>query len=543
MDRIELAQLARTGPNVVSAIRYQSGGVDFLGTRQLNLNFMQDVLPTVNNIVRWVRPYTVLAWAWWRAHELAKQAGLSVAPSDKMVRFVERVEVLFTWSHNLAGNARGLPGNTAKPPIGNGSVPLDLKSWKRPPGTATLMAPLQYGPSLKYPHGFRYIEPVAEDSRIFMVLEQALPAVHALDKRIATSSSAHLLSTLDPVTASEDEARALYDAWRVDQCEPIEATVFRERFSEEHWRAIPQNEGDSKWRRGRTVGYLVDLLRQSSHPMSVPNLRASLASWRLPDGQRWLANPLLEPAAVRFSLLQARQAQRQALELLLGWLEYELLRGGSRDLAALSQVAAQTVRHSNGPIAEASSFAAAGRILSGLADSHGGFPWGIETGEISLTGLSEIASEQARAKQFDLYPVTAIQLLTLAALLTRAHASSDAAQQYLEEGRGRVPLTTLLEILGREEPLEQSLHWIFADMVVSQHLVTAVTRNTDETQRLRLSLEEEGLSCITGRPLRPLPTPDRLENFLHLLADAMVCRRISDGKIDRFTVGDAAGSF
>jgi hypothetical protein len=124
---VTLQELVRRGPYLVEGLPHRPGGVDFLGLREVNLNLMQRLLPTVNNVVSHVRIYTVLAWAWWRAGELARQRGTDPAP-EQIVRFVERVEILFTWSHKLAGHAAGLPGNTAKPPKSSGPVPLDITS-------------------------------------------------------------------------------------------------------------------------------------------------------------------------------------------------------------------------------------------------------------------------------------------------------------------------------------------------------------------------------------------------------------------------------
>ena len=87
----------------------------------------------------------------------------------------------------------------------------------------------------------------------------------------------------------------------------------------------------------------------------------------------------------------------------------------------------------------------------------------------------------------------------LAGLLTEAVADEDGATRYIDSGRGRVPLGALLLFLEVEKPLEGGLRDILGRNIIAQHFATAVARNVDETQRLRLSLEEEGLDFIARR--------------------------------------------
>jgi hypothetical protein len=63
-------------------------------------------------------------------------------------------------------------------------------------------------------------------------------------------------------------------------------------------------------------------------------------------------------------------------------------------------------------------------------------------------------------------------------------------------------------------------------MVIGQQMSWAVARNTDDTQRLRISLEEAGLVPLSAKPLIPAPTPDRLGNLFELLTEADVWQAI-----------------
>ena len=126
----------------------------------------------------------------------------------------------------------------------------------------------------------------------------------------------------------------------------------------------------------------------------------------------------------------------------------------------------------------------------------------------------------------------ATHLLVLSGLLAATLESDESLSRQFESSPGRVPLKTTLTLIADEGPLEDTYYRILAEMVIGQHMAWAVARNTDETQRLRISLEEEGLVPLGGKPLEPAPTADRLENLLPLLAEARRCHQLkADGSI------------
>ena len=94
--------MTNQGPYIVSEPPLISGGVDFLGLRQTNLDLMAEAIPGVNNVTRYVRPFSLMAWITWKYRDLV--AGIPRAAHDKMFPgFRERAETLFTWSHWING--------------------------------------------------------------------------------------------------------------------------------------------------------------------------------------------------------------------------------------------------------------------------------------------------------------------------------------------------------------------------------------------------------------------------------------------------------
>ena len=68
--------------------------------------------------------------------------------------------------------------------------------------------------------------------------------------------------------------------------------------------------------------------------------------------------------------------------------------------------------------------------------------------------------------------------------------------------------------------MEEVLRHFFEMLILSQHFMVAARRFDGRTQRLRISIEEDGLEFIAdGSPVIPSLTPDRLNTALGLMAD------------------------
>src|SRR5215213_969670 len=152
-------------------------------------------------------------------------------------------------------------------------------------------------------------------------LKTVLTAVRHLDGKITKADRSSLLATLKDVRASADDVKPLYDAWRFDECDKAEREVFLDHFSDLSWRTSTANENDARWRRSRTIAFFLDVLKQAPDPLSIAEFRLVATSRRFSNAKRWMPTSDLLPAATTFLLLQARQGQRQALEILFSWVE------------------------------------------------------------------------------------------------------------------------------------------------------------------------------------------------------------------------------
>ena len=78
-------------------------------------------------------------------------------------------------------------------------------------------------------------------------------------------------------------------------------------------------------------------------------------------------------------------------------------------------------------------------------------------------------------------------------------------------------------------PLKQTIQFTLESMVLSQHFATAVNRFDGQNQRLRLSIEEDGLVFLAGKKAwEPTVTEDRLPTILALASDCGLIHRTAN---------------
>lgn len=90
-------------PVFVPRYRPDHGGNDFLGLRAVNTTLMGQCLPGINNVSQYLRPFSLIAWIFWKFYQLASAAHLKSPTNEQQRIWQEKVELLFTWSHVLNG--------------------------------------------------------------------------------------------------------------------------------------------------------------------------------------------------------------------------------------------------------------------------------------------------------------------------------------------------------------------------------------------------------------------------------------------------------
>jgi hypothetical protein len=498
------------GPIFVTPYRPDRGGVDFLGLRQVNIDMMAGVLPGINNVTWWIRPFSVVSWIYWKFYELAGKQNISEPSGEQLRVWKEKVETLFTWSHKLEG-LQGLPGISFSPP-GNGAVPLEFQSWGRNAFNTSLMAAIQYGPAAKTLDGLGFLEP--ESGPFFRACAEGRELAAALDLNLMTADATHLLSSL----ATPEVAHDLYPSWAVSSPTLRERAAFRRAF----FNAGEVGKDSAIGRRSSTVLLIQEFVESAAAPVSQAQIREGLFHGRVSGSTVSWKNPNLATGRARWQVLQIRQLQRIGIEALLSWFEFRLQVHLDKDTDGIARQAEIELSSASDIFPTHQTIGACLESFSEEANDLDDFLrlagssdlWNPPAMVQALRNIVESHSAQMIARSLRaLFVCGRFTDLTIKSLPIKAELHLGGAERislaYLRDTLNRCSSMTLLAFLRH----------VFENLVLSQHFSVAARRFDGATQRLRISIEEEGLAFLADSPLIPSVTPDRLATALSLMAD------------------------
>lgn len=482
---------AWAGPRVVAKPPLKPGGVDPLGLRQVNFDLMDRCIPGLNNTATRLRPYALLAWAWWKAAELARAEGSELVDPDRLKAYVDRVEVLFTVGHLLHGDFAGLLGSdTLRAEVANASE-YDFASakWRdfrrRRALNTSLMAPVSYGPSAKEGAGLGYLS--ARSDGTFAPTAEVMPAVIALDGLLADILEDDCLAALECGTIDVQRMRDLHQYWSMDDLTEEERQVGSSR--------LVRTQGDSG--RAGTLRLVQEILKSIGKPLRIDEIRWHMALWNTDT----VASDTEPDAASVWRAIQAQQLHRLSLEALLVWL-LDTTKSRPHQLRELAAMLAETASMDGG--------ATFGDWLSDAERNDEG------------VGDPVVALEQIEAVRQRERPDLALDGLRIALAI----CGEVAGDRRLYDGAAdRLPLRRALQRARRiaDLPLVDGFEILLSEWVIGQHLYWAVGRSGDDTQRLRLMLDEGGWLAFSSYA-NANPTPDRLATLLSLGVDAGIVR-------------------
>ncbi len=528
------------GPWFPRDVGFKGTGVDFLGLRAVNMRLIDACLPGISNVTYSIRPYSVATWMWWKARELLNDGDAEGRMSAELRAFAERVETLFAWGHRVRGYP-GAPGSRSGPPQG-GAVSLTFASWKRSAANTSIMAAVRYGPSVKNTNGLGFLQ--AWKAGTFAVTEAGNALAAALDAELKPLGAYHrLLNGLKPVRGREADALELVDAWRVEEASEGEVAAFRAAFHAPAEIAGTERRG----RRSGTLELVLHVLHCSPAPMAIDELRRALADRRLPDGSLFDVPEELAMVRERWLVMQVRQLQRLTLEALLTWSEEMMLRRGRRSLetmrtslreAITSSTAAPPeapwrdvlkaalAAHDGGEAApETALFEVWDRLAAALAGGDGDGIIGAALAacacvQSAVDGLLERAAERDGRR--------------LDERIGEGAAAEDEIRAACQLGEAeRLSLAHFRDWVAErmDAPAATAAIELLETHVLSRHLAVGVGRFDGERQRLRFTLEEEGLAPLIGAPLVPSVTEDRLAALLSLMVECGYLRRHRDNRL------------
>jgi hypothetical protein len=513
------------GPFFVEPHTTESEGVDYLGLRALNLSMMDNLLPGLNNVVSMVRPFSVMAWVAWKFEQGV--AGRATVSSQDFEVFKQKVETLFVYTHVQASNAAGLPGNRQTTPPGD-PISFQFSAFRR---MGSILDAALYGPSMKNLNGLGFLS--SGELGFFKPTRGAGEQMAAaLDQQLRAHLSAsqyEFVSSLEQTEAWRSLIDERFqDAWSVSNVSTAEQQIFRERL----FQPASIGERGIHARRSAVLRYALACLGEQKQPVEVAQLRRAMAC-RFP--QSLLQNEhskLFHLVQRHWQLLQVRQAQRLALEAVFGWVERCLFHGLAAGIDDMVDLALPALGLQAGSPSDESYLRSHMDMLRAVAsDVDGLFAAGVQTEEWDVLLASEVL-ERALRNRLPVHDVVAqaLGLLLLAAAHADAFKADPLMTKRVSEGAPfRMPLGMLANFVHaqQERPVSEVLHKLIGSFVISQHLGVAAARSGDEKSRMRLSIEDRGLTSLLAngaKVLSPRRTPDRLGSALALMADCGMVR-------------------
>lgn len=493
---IEAARLS-TEARWVSPLVPSLSGVDPLGMRQTNFDLMDKVFPGLNNTARRIRAFTVVAWAWWKAAQIANASGRKKIASDLLINFVDRIEVVFAWSQFSLASDPGLPGRNVIAPLLNarqyrfGGRQWEMRRRERKYSTA-LSAPVNYGPSLKT---LGWIVPHSRERTVFVPKESAVLAIEALDGLLHPYLEHPLFASFDDVTVDQAFVDAVGEAWAIENLTEPERRFVRD--------ALIGNLSKPSLRMGILLASKA--LQSFGLEPTVVEVRRRMAEPEFFDSSTDFVS-----AATAWKIVQLRQVFRLAMEALLHWGILQL-RNGTQTTSQLSEVF----------ISESGSASLVGKWLDGNMIEGGSIDWLEGLQDALANGDTETIAKSIR--------------VTLANLRTEPLSLSTA-----DERQDRLPLSRAIRELRNfddRRPVELMGHiierWIFG-----QHVYWALGRGLSDARgnqkqifRLKVALEEGGWTLTSGTKAAsanpPSPTPDRLYTALTLIHESRLLDNIA----------------
>ena len=502
------------GPYLVPPLTGGTSGVDYLGLRQVNLELTAACFPGINNVTRFVRPFSVLAWIHWKFSQQAEAAGRKNVSDQDLRIFQEKVELLFTWGHQLNPSADvRIPGISAAAPAAGpgGWVDLSFAAWKRVARNTSLQAPVQYGPAMKVGSGLGFLESLGGGLSSFTHTGAAL--AQGLDQRLRKTEAYDLVSSLDRAKARAADADALLRAWHAARPNADEARVFSAAFYQPDSIGSPGIPGQ----RSAMIAAILETLRSARRSLTEDEIRRSLVWQRLPNGKALEFSAPCSVVTRRWKVLQLRQMQRVALESLLQWFEHCLDDGEQRLATIQEQLAAAfagDARSNGGQATCAQVLKRFAKAFTSEADYRAKCAQGHDD---DLLTMGQTLFDSG---ELDDEPVEVAWILI--GLVQWTHWLAEESDQRADLQRGGVDRISLLHLhesftRAADKPLVEWMQDILERWVLGQHLRVATLRSDGHAQRLRFGFGEEGLEFYANRPSEPVLTQDHLAAALSLM--------------------------
>jgi hypothetical protein len=320
-------------------------------------------------------------------------------------------------------------------------------------------------------------------------------------------------------------ARVLWDLWSVYTPSREERSAFKTALVDD--KAVG-HYNTPLGKRSSTLALAKHHLAQGRSALDAVAVRQGMYFSMELDGKTYEVPENLEPARNRWIVLQVRQLQRLALETLLSWCEQNIL-DGVRDVQILTTKAEKLFKKRYPDLQFDQGLAAIISELDERASTPDEFV-GLGRSNPLFSPFALMDMIEGAFAESDV-SIVAHCLYSLFVCASFAGCFSEHDRRLVSVGgSSRLSLYHLrqrLTALGQVS-LKSAIQFVLEAMIISQHFATAVNRFDGRNQRLRLSIEEEGLTCLVDEPWAPTITEDRLPTILSLAADCGLIQKLDD---------------
>jgi hypothetical protein len=524
-------------PFLVKRFDPRGGGIDFLGTRQINLAMLQeDLIPGINNATSDLGTFFLGAWLPWKFRRLCRKPDFT---EDGYLAFRQAMEVAIAYVTRDGSPAetkyerpRRRMGTQHEPPLPG---PLTFDAADRTEATSLFAAPL-YGPALRYLGLLQRTDAVADDGKYTSIHlasedEQTEKIVQYVEGSLAASSHFQDIVRLS-VPSPDGEAIDDLGEHGLHPCAyrrapaAIKQAFMNKFFASDH-------SGQRRLLTAALIHATVMLCPQTAPA----GMRGIWYTNLLPDGRAFgLTEPVLREHRVRWAVFQARQIQRTILELFLRC--FELAVGdGCRDVdhvvafwrrrcpksaGEFDGSMEDLIRAEAKPVSRRSDLSELSRAwndtVHGEHESYDDMPFENDESELQRT-LGMLARWWLRLVRWR-------REEPIAALLENGQRERITPGWFHRWIEGQ---------LGSR--VKDLLHAIFSDLVFAQHIKFALVRFDGRVQRLRFTIGDDGI--VPTPEVRdkeklgttPVRMADRLHAFIGLISDLDVVRSDEEGRI------------
>lgn len=519
-------------------------GDDPLGVAPANERMFGNVFPGVNNVVRYIRVYSLIAWTvnLIEKHSHRHQRELSPEEVNELFKNgLQRIQLALLW-RNAGQKLPQLAGSTRQFPVHNQPVRLTFADLG--PIRADLLDPGAYRPSLTGGLGFLLRDPNGKRYACTDPAGRALAA--AYDEVARTNQRYRWLSDVTALSTRRADLFTIETALDLTKVSPGEQRAFIARFFPEPTEGDLDQYAENRWFAIHLALRAVDLIcrkkeRAGEHPRaSAQEVRCCMA--RAGFRKSRLRVDGLEGVQALWAVLQVRQLQRLALDVLYciveRWLAHRSISGAKLGVDELANEIGDSVTEALLEEFQGSMDA----FVAACEESQAGHA---TLYEAALKGDDEYADVFAHVSELMEASLEADELVetlvpVLEALVFCAVEASNL--QLIEEARAVIAqdvdqcslqaLISLVKNRAEWTPAE-FLKWLVKQWVILRHFEIAGGRSQRGAykNRFRFVLGDEGLERFN--PAAPLMEramgTDRLDHILILCRDCGVLNGNEDG--------------